>query len=37
MSLLCFGMYLGVGLLFALLYWMSLVVGKKHDEEQGYL
>jgi hypothetical protein len=35
MSLLCLGVYLGLGLLFTTLYWMSLVVGKKYDAERG--
>lgn len=36
MLLLCFGIYLVLGLLFTTLYWMSVAVGKKHDEEKGY-
>ena len=33
MSLFCLASYLIVGLLFASLFWMSLVVGRKHDEQ----
>lgn len=36
MSLWCLGSYLIIGLLFTLLFWMSLVVGRKHDGEKGY-
>jgi len=37
MSMLCLGIYLVFGLLFTTLYWMSLVVGRNHDKEIGYL
>lgn len=36
MLLLCVSAYLVTGLLFTALYWMSMVVGRKHDEERGY-
>lgn len=37
MSLLCLASYLFTGLLFTSLFWMSLVVGRKHDDEKrGY-
>ena len=36
MSLLCLASYLVIGLLFTLLFWMSLVVGRKHDEKKTY-
>ena len=34
MSLWCLGAYLVMGLLFVFLYWMCLVVGRRHDEEK---
>jgi predicted metal-dependent phosphoesterase TrpH len=34
MSLLCLGSYLVIGVLFTSLFWMSLVVGRKHDEKK---
>jgi hypothetical protein len=37
MSLFCLGSYLFIGLLFTALFWMALVVGKKYDQEEGYL
>jgi hypothetical protein len=37
MLLVFFAVYLALGLLFASLCWMALVVAKKHDEEKGYL
>ncbi|HSL47308.1 MAG TPA: hypothetical protein VK897_27965 [Anaerolineales bacterium] len=37
MSLWCIGAYLVVALLFSSLYWMSLTVAKKHDEEKDYV
>jgi hypothetical protein len=33
MLLLCISAYFVTGLLFTALYWMSMVVGKRHDEE----
>jgi hypothetical protein len=36
MLLLCISAYLVAGLLFSSLYWMSVAVGKKHDEKNGY-
>jgi hypothetical protein len=33
MLLLCVSAYLVTGLLFTTLYWMSVVVGRKHDEQ----
>ena len=36
MLLLCGSAYLVTGLLFLALYWMSVVVGRKHDEHRGY-
>jgi len=35
MSLLCLGSYIAIGLLLTSVYWMSLIVGRKHDEETG--
>lgn len=37
MLLLCLSAYIVVGLLLTSLYWMSVFVGRKHDEEKGYL
>jgi hypothetical protein len=37
MSLFCLGAYLFIGLLFTLLFWMALVVGKKSDKENSFL
>ena len=37
MSTLCVGAYLVVGLLFSSLFWMSLIVAKKHDEQKDYV
>lgn len=37
MSLWCFGAYLAAAVIFSLLYWMALIVARRHDEEKGYL
>ena len=37
MSLFCLGAYFSIGLLFTLLFWMCLIVGRRHDEERDYL
>jgi len=37
MSLFCLGAYFSIGLIFTLLFWMCLIVGRWHDEEKGYL
>jgi hypothetical protein len=37
MSLLCLASYLSIGLFFTLLFWMTLAVGKKHDNETSFL
>jgi len=37
MSLWCLGAYLVSAVAFGLLYWMSLVVARQHDQEKGYL
>ena len=36
MSLLCLVAYVVIGLLFTLLFWMCLIVGRGHNEERGY-
>jgi hypothetical protein len=36
MSLLCLSSYLVIGLLFTSLFWMSLIVARKHEEERDY-
>ena len=37
MLLLCVSAYLVASLLFTALYWMSVVVGRRHEEENKYL
>lgn len=37
MSLLCLVSYVSIGLFFTLLFWMTLAVGKKYDNENSFL
>lgn len=36
MSLYCLSAYVVIGLLFTSLFWMCLIVGRRHDEERSY-